>query len=57
VLAYRERPCADLESVLGASPREFESRILRQADQARFGILAAARCVTQCHSVVPWTHG
>ena len=25
---------ADLESVLGASPREFESRILRHADQA-----------------------
>jgi hypothetical protein len=24
-----------LESVLGASPREFESRILRSADQAR----------------------
>ena len=24
----------DLESVLGASPREFESRILRHADQA-----------------------
>jgi hypothetical protein len=30
-----ERWSALLESVLGASPREFESRILRHADQAR----------------------
>jgi hypothetical protein len=31
VLAYREHPPADLESVLGATPQEFESLILRHA--------------------------
>ncbi|MCW2913915.1 MAG: hypothetical protein JWN52_1983 [Actinomycetia bacterium] len=30
-----ERADAELESVLGASPHEFESRILRQPDQAK----------------------
>ena len=34
-LTYSERTSADLESVLGASPREFESRILRHADQVK----------------------
>jgi hypothetical protein len=35
-LTQHERsPVTDLESVLGATPREFESRILRSSDQAR----------------------
>jgi hypothetical protein len=42
VAAIGERWCALLESVLGASPREFESRILRHADQLRPSRLATA---------------
>jgi hypothetical protein len=34
-LAWRERRDAHLESVLGATPRGFESRILRHADQTK----------------------
>ncbi|MDB4873182.1 MAG: hypothetical protein JWL97_4186 [Gemmatimonadales bacterium] len=35
LLTCRERTGAELESVLGASPREFESRILRVSEQAQ----------------------
>jgi hypothetical protein len=37
--ARGKRRCADLESVLGATPQEFESLILRHADQANSGSL------------------
>jgi hypothetical protein len=35
VASLAGRGATDLESVLGATPREFESRILRYADQAK----------------------
>jgi hypothetical protein len=40
VADLRERWCALLESVLGATPREFESRILRHADLLKHRSLA-----------------
>ena len=41
-----ERWAALLESVLGATPREFESRILRHADLRRRAWIMFARCAT-----------
>src|SRR5262245_49269021 len=41
-----ERWPALLESVLGATPREFESRILRHADLRRRAWIMFARCAT-----------
>jgi hypothetical protein len=43
MLTYRERTSTDLESVLGATPQEFESLILRHMrgqyqDQTRYAI-------------------
>ena len=46
--AEPERAGADLESMLGATPREFESRILRHADLQEHRRMAAnkwAHCV------------
>jgi hypothetical protein len=43
VAAIGERRCALLESVLGATPREFESRILRHADLGRRAWVTFAR--------------
>ncbi len=44
VAANGEHRSAVLESVLGATPREFESRILRHPGQARCGILVTGLC-------------
>jgi hypothetical protein len=48
--ACREREGAHLESVLGATPQEFESPILRHGDLRRRAWVAFARCAIS-HSV------
>ena len=45
-LAHRERTPADLESVLGATPQEFESLILRHREQQRRSRAGLARLVS-----------
>jgi hypothetical protein len=50
VAAIGERRSALLESVLGATPQEFESPILRRADLRRRACIMFARCATS-HSV------
>ena len=52
LLDYNELRPTDLESVLGASPREFESRILRHADLQEHPMMTAGLRASR----VEWSH-
>ena len=51
-LTYRERTPTDLESVLGATPQEFESLILRQPHQGLLGPSGYARSQLAAGSLI-----